>query len=93
MCGFFMNKNLKIKMAEHANLPKDVLMGAPIVTMNGQSEMRVENYRGILEYTDCLIRIQTKIGRLKVCGKNLRVSYYTNDEMEIKGEISSVEYM
>lgn len=80
-------------MAEHTSLPKDVIMGVPIVTMNGQSEMRVENYRGILEYTDCLVRIQTKIGQIKVCGKNLQVSYYTNDEMEIKGKISSVEYM
>ena len=93
MCGLFMNKNLKIKMAERANLPKDVIMGVPIITMTGQTDMRIENYRGILEYTDCLIRIQTKIGRIKISGKQLQVSYYTNDEMEITGQILSVEYV
>ncbi len=87
-----MNINLKNKMTETAKLPKDVVLGYPIITMMGQTEMYIENYRGILEYTDCLIRIQTKIGQFKVYGKRLQVAYYTNDEMKITGKISSVEY-
>ena len=48
------------RMADAANMPKDVVLGVPILTMTGQNEVSVENYRGIIEYTDLLIRIQTK---------------------------------
>ena len=78
------------RMADAANMPKDVVLGVPILTMTGQNEVSVENYRGIIEYTDLLIRIQTKIGQIKIIGKSLQIDYYTNDEMKITGRITSI---
>lgn len=71
---------------------KEVLLGLPIVTITGQLEVCIENHRGIMEYNDVLIRIKTKIGQIKVAGKDLRMEYYTNDEMKVTGRITSVEY-
>ena len=79
-------------MADAANMPKDVVLGVPILTMTGQMEVSVEDYRGILEYTDLLIRVQTKIGQIKIIGKSLQIDYYTNDEMKVTGHIDSIEY-
>ncbi len=31
---------------------------------------------GILEYTDLLIRVQTKSGQIRLSGKNLQIEYY-----------------
>ncbi len=92
MCGFFVNKDWKNKLADASGLPKDVVLKAPIVTITGQIEVQIENYRGILEYTNQIIRIQTKSGRIKINGENLNVPYYTNDEMKVTGHIISVEY-
>lgn len=76
-----MGQSLKKKMAEVSELPKDVVMGMPVLTMTGQQELCIENYRGMIEYTDSVVRIQTKAGLIKVTGKGLQVAYYTNDEM------------
>ena len=93
MCGIFMDKkSLKTRITDAAGMPKDVLFGVPIVTIIGQNEVCIENYRGILEYTDKLIRIQTKLGRIHVLGRNLQIEYYTNDEMKIVGHINLIEY-
>ena len=73
-------------------MPKDVVLGVPIVTLTGQVEVSVENYRGIIEYTDVLIRIKSKSGQIKISGKNLEIEYYTNDEMKITGRVEKVEY-
>lgn len=73
-------------------MPKDVVLGVPIVTLTGQVEVNVENYRGIIEYTDVLIRIKSKSGQIKISGKNLEIEYYTNDEMKITGRVEKVEY-
>lgn len=84
--------SLRNKVAELSELPKDVVMGMPVLTVTGQVELNLENYRGIIEYTDTLVRIQTKSGQIKVNGRGLQVAYYTNDEMKINGRIESIEY-
>ena len=52
----------------------------------------VENYKGIIELEDSLVKIQTKNCRLQILGAHLTVEYYTNEEMKIVGLIDSVSY-
>lgn len=73
-------------------MPKDVVSGAPILTMTGRNELYIGNYRGITEYTDILIRIQTRIGQIRISGRRLKIDYYTNDEMKVTGTLDSVEF-
>ena len=92
MCGFFMsNKEILHKIGEMANIPKDVTQGFPYMSILGNSEIYIENYRGILEYTREIIRIQTKQGRIEISGNKLHIDYYSNDEMKIKGIIKEVK--
>ena len=37
------------RIADAACLPKDVVMGASVVTVLGSNEVHIENYRGIIE--------------------------------------------
>ena len=85
-------KNLKTRITEASGMPKDVILGVPLVTVIGQNETCIENYRGILEYTDKLIRIQTKLGKIHVIGRGLQIEYYTNDEMKIIGHVATIEF-
>ena len=85
-------QSLKNKIAEASGLPKDVVMGQPVVTVLGRMELNIENYRGIIEYTDALIRVQTKAGQIRITGKNLSVDYYTNDDMKLTGRIEAIEH-
>lgn len=93
MCGIFMDRNnLKSRITDATGMPKDVVLNVPIINIIGQNEACVENYRGILEYTDKLIRIQTKLGKIHVIGRNLAIEYYNNDEMKITGHITMIEF-
>jgi sporulation protein YqfC len=80
-------------LSSQLKLPSDVLAGAPIITALGRSEVCIENYKGILEYNNSLIKILTKIGNLHIEGKNLTISYFTNDEMKITGVINNISYV
>ena len=97
MCGIFMGKDserehIREKLAAAASMPKDVVLGASLITVLGTSEVCIENYRGILEYTENLIRVQTKERMIKLTGKHLQLEYYTNDEMKITGRIHTLEF-
>lgn len=86
-------QSFRYRAAEASELPKDVVLGMPVLTVMGQSEISIENYRGIIEYTDQLVRIQTKICQIRITGKRLAVDYYTNDDMKITGRIEMIEYL
>ena len=62
----------KEKAAEMSGVPKDVAMGLPILTITGTNDLCVENYRGMTEYTDQIIRLQSKSGQ-KSLGKNWKL--------------------
>ncbi|GHU44888.1 sporulation protein YqfC [Clostridia bacterium] len=90
-----MEKQRKARPAHFADalsLPKDIIYGAVLVTAKGQTEILIENYKGIIEYTSEKIKIQTKTCKLSVCGKNLLIEYYTNEEMKIVGIIGEIIY-
>ena len=80
-------ENSKRKAAKASKFPEDVVLGMPNVEILGHSEMRIENYRGLIEYTDQLVS-----GQIRITGKHLQVDSYTNDDMKITGKIQNIEY-
>ena len=82
----------RYRMADAANLPKDVVPGVPILTLTGHYEVNIENYRGILEYTEQLIRINVRSGQIRITGKSLEINYYTTTDMKITGKVEKIEY-
>lgn len=79
-------------LSENLRLPPDILASVPILTVTGSNQLCLENYKGIIEYTGELIRIQTKNCRIHIEGKRLNIDYFTDDEMRISGKISRIEY-
>lgn len=80
-------------MVESLKLPKDSLLGASIVTITGNTEVFVENYKGILEYSGETILLQGKNCKIELTGKRLNIVYYTNEDMKISGIIYNVRYL
>lgn len=80
----------KEMLVQSLKLPKDMMMGAFMLSMTGNKEAFIENYKGIIEYTDTCILLQTKGGQVRFEGSGLVIEYYTNEDMKITGSISGV---
>jgi len=87
-----LNGSIKTKVAEFSEIPKDVMLGISTVTIIGDAEINIENHKGIIEYTDSIIKVRTKSGKILISGRKLLVDSYSNDEMIIKGTIYSIEF-
>ncbi len=83
----------KESLLESLKFPKDICMGALKVTLTGNREAWIENYRGILEYTESLILLQGKTCQVSFEGTRLSIDYYTNEDMKISGCISCIKYI
>ena len=85
-------KTETVQKEEPVKLPKDVVYGALIVTLTGNREAYVENYRALLGYTEEMIVIQGKKETVTIKGRDFLIQYFTNDDMKITGCIFSIEY-
>ena len=83
----------KSKFLESLQLPRDVCLGALRVTLTGSTEAWVENYRGLLEYSEQSILLQGKNCQVCFEGTGLTIDYYTNEDMKISGCIQNVRYL
>ncbi len=55
--------------------------------------MYIENYKGIIEYTDTLMRLNTGARLLKITGSGLGIVSIGADDIIVGGEISTVEFV
>ncbi len=74
------------------NFIRGLCAGDSCITVNGSSELMVENHKGIIEVTGECIKLLTKKKRIIVCGTELRVFYYNADDIVINGRICSIVF-
>lgn len=85
--------NIKSSLTEALELPIDIAMDLPKIIILGNKVVSVLNHRGIIEYTDRLIRINSKNGIIKITGEKLEIKNILSEEIIIEGEVEIVENM
>ena len=74
------------------DIPEDVLLHVPRITMMDNQEVRIENYQTVLEYEENKIQFACKYRFLTITGKGLMISLITDDEVNVRGEILTVQF-
>ncbi|AFS78826.1 sporulation protein YqfC [Gottschalkia acidurici 9a] len=84
--------SIKNTVSEVLELPKDIMLNLPKITMVGRIQLYIENHKGIIEYSTERIRVNTSEGILKITGKNMIIKNIVTEEMVISGDIEIVEF-
>lgn len=74
-------------------LPKEIILNLPLITLTGNEQLYIENYKGVIEYTNEKVRLKTNCGVLKIEGKNLVLKEITTENIEVTGVIRKFEYL
>ncbi len=85
-----MRKNKENRFSKFLEMPKEIISNVPKITMVGFEEMIIENYKGILEYEEFYVRVNTFIGIININGFNLRLNQLTDEAVSVKGKIESI---
>lgn len=86
-------KKIKNKITSLFELPKEIVLNLPLVTIVGNQEVSIENYKGISHYSEILVKINTSVGILKIGGVNLKLKLITDEVITVEGNILNIEYM
>lgn len=80
----------KRKIDKWLEMPTEIVSNEPKITIVGFNEMLIENYKGILEYEEIYIRINTHIGIININGFNLNLEQISGEDILITGKIDSM---
>lgn len=80
------------KIDEILEIPVELSTNNPKITIIGFERVLIENYKGILEYQEYFIRLNTYIGIININGFNLNLEEMTSDDLLVTGKIESIDF-
>lgn len=87
------HKNGKLqKLAGIFEIPQDIILDLPRITLLGNKQLLVENHKGIIEYDSSLVRIKMSQGELIVTGKSFTLGNLQLEQILIEGTIIELKY-
>ena len=87
----FMRRKAR-KLDEILEIPVELSTNNPKLTVLGFERLLIENYKGIIEYQDYFVRVNTYIGIININGFNLNLEEMTTDDLLVTGKIESIDF-
>ena len=79
------------KFTQMLDMPRELDKRQTKVTIISFDEILIENYKGIMEYEEFFVKINTEIGVININGFNLNLEQMTNEDILVKGVINSID--
>ncbi|MEC1292460.1 MULTISPECIES: sporulation protein YqfC [Bacillus] len=84
---------LKAWLTRALEIPPDVMMDLPRITMVGRLHIYIENHRGLLLFSENEVRLMLKQGQCIISGKNFVIKAILPEEILLEGTIDVVRYV
>ena len=85
-------KSIPSRLDRILSMPDEISSNRPKITIVGFEQVFIENYKGILEYQDYFVRLNTYIGIININGFNLKLEEMTNDDLLVTGRIKGMDF-
>lgn len=80
------------KVTNALNISDEILSNIPTISLIGKNEFSIENYKGIVLYSENKIKINTNIGIVAILGYDLTLSKVLSEKIVITGQIDEINY-
>ena len=81
------HRELRRRFLEALDLPMDADGDVLKITMVAETDLLIENHRGVIRYTESLIRLHSDHGILRVDGEGLQLSEFASERAYIRGSV------
>lgn len=85
-------KGILRSLAKRLDIPQDIILDLPRITMLGNKQVLIENHKGIIEYTTSLVRIKMSEGELIIHGTQLLLGNLQAEQILVEGTVREVIY-
>lgn len=75
------------------DLPKDVMLDLPRITMIGHLHAYIENHQGLITFSDKEILLKVNKGYIKIKGEKIVLKTMLKEEIIVEGKIKDIQYI
>lgn len=85
--------SIRERLSDVLEVPGHIAEGLPEISLLGNREAVIDRYQGVLEYNDCVIRLNVGKGVLKFTGRNLVMKTMDRERVTIRGFFTGIEFI
>ena len=86
-------ENFKAIAAEKLELPREMVLDLPLVSITGKDELVADNFKSIREFSDSCVIIAANGMKIGIYGSGLNISYLTKETVIVRGKIDRLEFL
>lgn len=81
------------KLGEKLDIPREAILDVPKITIISNTEVTIENHKGIMLFEREEIKIRTSIGTLSILGQDFEIIFIGGTTMVLNGKFKAVGYL
>jgi sporulation protein YqfC len=82
----------KETIANKLDLPRDILLGLPKITILANNEINIENHKGVVIFEEEEVKINSNVGPISIYGKDFKILFIGGNTITLSGSFKSVVY-
>ena len=86
-------ESAKERIAKVLDMPLDVMCDVPRIEFMGNIRLSVENFRGVLDYNENCIKVNTTVGIVEINGESIVIESITDEAITIKGKFNGMRFI
>jgi sporulation protein YqfC len=83
----------KETIAEKLDIPRDIVMNLPKITVTGDNEIIIENHKGVILFEERQVKINSTIGMIEINGSRFEVLFMGGNTLTLSGKFKSITYV
>jgi len=87
-----LKKKLGLITAKMFDVPQDVALDLPRITVIGNNQLLIENHRGVIVFSEGLLKLRLAKGSMEIRGKQLVIRAIYSEEVYVDGQVSDIKY-
>ena len=85
-------KGTKRFLTDKLELPREVVLNLPKITIYGDNEIQIENHRGIILFEKDEVKLNSTVGIIFLKGIDFEIIYMGGSTLVLSGRFKSIEY-
>ena len=85
-------KRIQANLGKALEIPQEVLLGVPKLTIVGNMQLWIENHTGLVEYNPEKVRVTSSLGVICVTGKDFVLVELLPTELKVEGKLQQIDF-
>ncbi|MDP4088359.1 MAG: sporulation protein YqfC [Bacillota bacterium] len=79
-------------LANQLDLPRDVVLNIPKISVTGNNEITIENHKGIVLFDEKEVKINSNVGLISISGEKFEILFLGGSTITISGSFKAIYY-